>query len=342
MVTQLVAFLVRSRTSSIYHFPVPQTVEDAIQQLQATEAKPSAEALHRLFMEIWTQRWDTMPGVDTIHCPTHRFLALTSLNKDGVHADTKDITPRIARLKYCMRVAFLREIKQRSALFHAHQDDLACDELQHWFKEKVISPFNTLCTLQHYATHITLGTMAMPKIWWTDRQSWTKLLYEGQEVDIRGVRDLMQALELDAIRLWEEDVLMGLPIPNLQLENLAEDLTNTSLGYGPLSDPRNAHLTAAHRRLLLDSICKSPIHRERFLHSSQTLSWNREELHGWLKSYSQFQALLLLRCHMLGGGPGRMTEVTSMSYRSSTTRRQRNLSVMGKYVVLLTTYVKLG
>ncbi|KAG2741288.1 hypothetical protein P692DRAFT_201655850, partial [Suillus brevipes Sb2] len=50
--------------------------------------------------------------------------------------------------------------------------------------------------------------------------------------------------------------------------------------------------------------------------------------------------LLLLRCEMLSGSPGRGTELTAMMYRNTRTRSTRNLVVLGKHVTMLCMYSK--
>lgn len=76
--------------------------------------------------------------------------------------------------------------------------------------------------------------------------------------------------------------------------------------------------------------------------TSNGVQWRRDQLASWLISYSKFEALLLLRAEMLGGAPGRGTEMSSMLYRNTKTRSQRNLVLIGHYVVLLRLYHKSG
>jgi hypothetical protein len=70
--------------------------------------------------------------------------------------------------------------------------------------------------------------------------------------------------------------------------------------------------------------------------------WNQGNLRKWLQDYADFHSLLLLRCEMLSGAPGRGTELTAMMYHNTSTRPMRNLVILGKHVAMLCLYSKTG
>jgi hypothetical protein len=340
---RLVAMLLRPKQT--YQIPAPVEVQRALDALQAA-LKPghthnALDELHKLFMAIWTCKW--MPTADnTIPCPTVRAVALLSLKRDGGMADPKNVTGIIAKLERAIRLACLWEIKDQSKQHHGGDDMPPCKELQPWFTEKVQSPFNSLRSLQHQATAITMGTTSMPSIWWTDHLTWTSMLYKGHPITVDQVKEVFMKMEDAAVEAWEEKVLCGLDL-HVDPGRMAEDLTNKDVGYCFLMDTRNPLL---HQRdILIKAIITSPTHRDRFTlvePGTRKLTWNRAALREWLAEYAEFQGILLARAEMLSGAAGRATELTAMNYRSTERRPERNLHVLGDYMAIVRKYHKGG
>lgn len=127
----------------------------------------------------------------------------------------------------------------------------------------------------------------------------------------------------------------------MQIQNLTDDLSNRFVGHSFLKDLRNSSLPEDDA--LFKAILDSPQGRDKFLIQSPTgTTWNHHTLHQWLKDYAELEGLLLLRAEMLGGAPGRGTEMTSMTYCNIPTRPFRNLVLVDEYVVLLRRYHKSG
>ncbi|OBZ66042.1 ATP-dependent DNA helicase tlh2 [Grifola frondosa] len=339
LVTCLLAMLLRPKQQ--YQIPLPAILVTHIQKLQQAidDRSDIEDHIHHVLIDLWMTRWN--PSQDnSIPCPSHRFLALNSVQHDGGHADASHNTQPIAKLKFAIRVTFLCQIKKMSATKYGGQDDLACDELQAWFTEKTYSPFNTICSLQHRASAITLMTMSPPRIYWKDQETYTTMLYKGSTINLDDIRAVFAKMEHDLVDLWENKLMLGLGL-HVECEEICEDLTNCNIGYCFLEDERNQALK--QRTQLLRAIVANPELKRRFMRiHGNTITWNVMELRAWLQAYSRFNALQLARCEMLSGGPGRGTELTSMIFRSTGTRRQRNLSIMGKHVTMLRTYHKTG
>lgn len=349
VVQRLISMLLKSLAPQSYTIPLPEEVQLILEELHTALSNNHRTqtylklCIHNLLMAIWKRQWH--PTTDNMTpCPTNRLLILLSLQQDGGHTDPQNMTGYIAKLKYSMRLAFLAEIKQIAKQQYGGHDHLACDEIQAWFTEKHYSPFNTICTLQHMATSITMGTMSMPSIWWKDRKTFRRMLYRGDDIEFSKIQEMFIAMEKETIDLWENKILMGLTHLRIPYtEAIHEDLSNTTTGYCFLNDSRNTAFVEA-RTIFFKAIWSNKALKAQFVRILDTgdVQWNILALREWLSNYAQFSKLLLLRCEMLGGGPGRGTELTNMSYRSTQTRRRRNLSVLDNHLAIIRTYHKLG
>jgi hypothetical protein len=132
------------------------------------------ELIHKVLMGAWTTSWSKSKTMSSIADPTEACIALLTLKHDGSFKEPKDVTTIIAKFEYCMRLTFLREIRARAST-EGMDEPTACNTLQCWFTEKEYSTFNRLRSLQHRASAIAYDTMGLPRIWWTDTETWTSL-----------------------------------------------------------------------------------------------------------------------------------------------------------------------
>ncbi|KAG2063234.1 hypothetical protein BDR04DRAFT_1123399, partial [Suillus decipiens] len=268
-IISLLAMLIRNDTNYPYHIPMPDHIEQLLDDLDLSVAQDSQSDqgaitynIHRIFMCLWQTKWertDTNPIPD----PTERCLALLTLQRDGSFKEPKDVTGIIAKDEYCMRLAFLREIRNRVASGEAEDESVAFHDLEPYLTEKNHFTFSRLRSLQHRASALAYDTMSLPRLLWIDGSTWRTMLYKGNRVDLDDV----------CIRQGE-------------------------------------------------------------------IVWNKATLRTWLQDYADFHSLLLLRCEMLSGAPGRGTELTAMTYRNTRTRPTRNLVILGKHITMLCLYCK--
>ena len=129
------------------------------------------------------------------------------------------------------------------------EEEDTCKALQPWFTEKVLSPFNSLRSLQHCASAIAKSSMGLGRVLWVDRINWTSLLYQGTSVSLEQMVEVNRTLEDKLIEVWERKVLLGLDI-KVQYGALVENLGNTSVGYSFIMDSRNVSLKVQDRLLL--------------------------------------------------------------------------------------------
>lgn len=295
--------------------------------------------IHNVTYQLWTFSY-TATTNDPAPDPTERYLMLQSLQADGSFAEPLVITPVLAKFKYLLRLVMMYE------LIHCHfiQSHTSIHErssqIHPWIHEKINdSTFNMICALQHRASAIAYETMGLPRLYWPNHDDCSVFNYRGTQLALEDIRTMFHATEDQLIHLFEEDIMMGLNLKTTR-KHLAEDLSNTAVGYSFLADNRNQFLSS--RSLMLETVFKTPALRDRFLYIDQhgSVQWKINGLQKWLTSYSELSALLLLRCETLAGGPGRGTELTAMQYRSTPTRGIRNLVVFGKHMLMLRTYGK--
>ncbi|KAG2110465.1 hypothetical protein BD769DRAFT_1674624 [Suillus cothurnatus] len=335
--TSLLAMLLRTDEEEDYSIPLPPDLIDAIIDLEEALIEPTGveEKIHAVLTKVWMVKWTKQEG-NPIPCPTERFMALSTLEADGGHKRPVYVTNPLARLEYCIRLVCLKELKVRSALLHGGDDEAACNAIQTWFTEKTNSPFSRIRSLQHRASAIAYSTMSLPRVWWLDRHSWHEMLYEGNRIHIDRLRQMFALTEEQIVELWEKKVLVGLST-RVTYQDIADDNTNHDVGYSFLSDRRNACFADRDRFLKALTGEKELFSRFAVIRNGQ-LIWNIGTLMGWLRDYAEFQKLVLARCEMLSGAPGRGTELTAMTYRNTKARA----GLISKNLTMLRTYHKSG
>ncbi|KAG2343741.1 hypothetical protein BDR05DRAFT_883699, partial [Suillus weaverae] len=340
----MLAMLIRSNTDNPYHIPMSDHLEELVDTLDLSVAQDSAfdqgaitDNIHRIFMCLWQTKWERTDK-NPIPDPTERCLALLTLQKDGSFKEPKDVTGIIAKDEYCMRLAFLTEIRSRVASGDAEDESAAFRDLEPYLTEKTHFTFSRLRSLQHRASALAYDTRSLPRLWWTDTIGWRTMLYKGNHVDLDDVCKMFADTEARLVDAWENMVLKGLQI-RIDYDGIADDLTNKDVGYSFLSDLRNSCFTRRDR--LLDAFFRNQAIFSHFaVVRHGEIIWNQATLRKWLQDYADFQSLLLLRCEMLSGAPGRGTELTAMTYRNTRTRPTRNLVMLGKHITMLCLYSK--
>ncbi|KAG2134990.1 hypothetical protein BD769DRAFT_1352930 [Suillus cothurnatus] len=340
----LLAMLIRSNSDDPYHIPMPDYLDKLVDNLDLSVAQDSpcdqavtSDIIHQIFMYLWQTKWERTE-TNPIPDPTERCLALLTLHQDGSFKEPKDVTGIIAKDEYCMRLAFLTEIKHRVASGDAADESVAFNDLEPYLIEKTHFTFARLRSLQHRASALAYDTMSLPRILWTDDSTFRTMLYKGNRVDLDDVCKMFADTEAKLVEAWESSVLKGVHI-RIDYDSIADDLTNKDVGYSFLSDQRNSCF-ARRDRLLRAFFTNTRLFSHFAVVRQGEIIWNRAALTKWLQDYADFHSLLLLRCEMLSGAPGRGTELTAMTYRNTRTRPTRNLVLLGKHITMLCLYSK--
>lgn len=339
---RLLAMLLRP--SENYQLNLPDKIKTAIENVRITLAAEPADPLQTeklagdLLFRIWTRVWKKT-DTNTIGDPTICFLALVMLKHDGSFQTPKNTTPCISRLKYALRIVMLIVIKRHAA--HHKMDDLkACQVYEQWFKEKEDSTFNTLCTIQHYASSLAYNEPSVPHVVWMDRIHYQTMRFKGHTIEFEKLTKVFSNLENDAITIWEKNILMNLPL-RLDYQQITDDMGNTDVGYSFLSDKRNTCFK--NRDILAKAIMADTTLSNCFLTSMIDQHgkpiWNVAELQKWLFNYSRFHGIQITSADVKGGAPSRGTEMECIEYMNTNTRI-RGLYMMGNHLAILCQYHK--
>ncbi|KAG6819759.1 hypothetical protein H0H93_008917 [Arthromyces matolae] len=342
-VVRLVALLLRKKTV-LLEWKVPESVVKRVTGLRLTLENPKSSTseiqtkLYQLLVHLWTQKWDTHPKLPTTD-PTILSLALSMLQTDGSFKHPKYTTGPIAQLEYCMRTIFVMYLHtkvEKNGTDYSVETEL----LSVWFTEKHESTFNKLRSLQHRASAIAEMSVSLPQVWWLDRQTFKTMLFHGISINFTDIQNLFTVLENKLLECYNRHVLILTDL-YFPYDQLCDDLANTTAGYSFMTDPKNPF--ARDRDLLMRKVLDNPDLRSKFVAFEDKdghIEWNKTRLRQWLVQYSKFQGLLLARAHMLGGSPGRGTELTAMTFKNIPTSTHRNCVVFGKYLAMLVTYHK--
>jgi hypothetical protein len=325
--------------------PVPDKTRKSIAKLRSVLSEvPRVESrilrpIGDVLFRLWTHTW-SKSELNTIGDPTICFVALSMIRKDGGWEGPAQVTPLIAKLEYGIRLLIL------TTLHETNPDNPAqmlqqCRELSPWFTEQVDSPFNSLRSLTHRATALVKSEMAVPRVIWVDRVTHRELRYKGDLIQFDSLTPMFDAIHKDAIALWETALMFGLPL-RVNYQHICDDLTNSSIGYSFLSDPRNTIFQ--DRDQLTQHILTEPQLRKQFLinFADETAppAWNQMALQKWLFNYSKFHMLLLVAIETMAGSPGRGTEICCLEYRNTATRPHRGLYMMGNHLAIVCRYHK--
>ena len=292
-----------------------------------------ADVVRKVCTLLWLRSWDSTKN-DLLPDPTQRFCVLYSLRSDGSHTAPKYITKLFAQLKYLIRLHVLDCISRSDDKVQATKD------FRQWYTRKEsLSTFSMVCSWQKIASSQVMLDMALASVYWIDRKTWTRMSYDGDEIDLSDVQKMFHAMEDDLVRTFEDDVLLGQQF-DISTVGLTESLGNRTSGYSFLDDERNTQLKdseyALYNRIMSDEQL-----RKRFtVQVGNKWHWNHTRLRRWLEAHTRLAILLLLRCEMLSGGPARGTELINALFRSCLTQQVRNLSVVEKCLMLLRTYGK--
>ena len=314
------------------------TLKEELENTMPNALTVRTTCIHILF-RIWSRAWQKADN-NPLGDPTIVFLALSMLKHDGSFQTPKNTTPLVARLKYCLRLIMLVVLK-RIATTENIDDLKACQQYEKWFTEKVDSTFNTLCTLQHYASSLAHQERGLPHVVWMDRTNHQTMRFKGHTVEFGKLTSVFSTLENDAINMWEKDILMGLPLRVDYGNQIVDDLANTAVGYSFLADPRNK---CFHKRdILANTILSHPILSKKFLttqidNRGQPI-WKVTELQKWLFNYSRFHGVQLTSADLKAGAPSRGTEINCIEYMNSRTR-QRGLYMIGNHLAIMCQYHK--
>ena len=284
-------------------------------------------------MALWKTTWRTTKDVKMAD-PTICFMALHCMRADGSFLEPKDVTGVIAKLCRAIQLAMLYELHDLVAEQDVENQNEAMDILAAYVHEKHQSTFNSLMSLQHYASTIAYSTMSIPQIWWLDREHWKEMLFEGQKITMGHISEIFQTLEKQIVDIWENKILFKQQI-RVDYHEIHDNLLRSEPGYSFLDDTNNPFLTHTHKlgKYALEH------HLTTLVPGTSATVLNVMACRQWLLDLAELEGLLLVAVDMKGGAPARGTELTSMLIRN-TGQRLRNTIGLGKTLSIVRQYDK--
>jgi hypothetical protein len=322
--------------SDNYRFPLTPELNTGLQALSHTieDVGESVETdLHNVFLALWKTVW-RRSKTNSMPDPTICFVALASLQSTGEFLNPKDVTGILARFCRAIQLVMIQEIHHLSDNGIFSDQMAAFESLAVYVREKEITTFNSLMTLQHYATALAFRTMALPRIWWIDRVNWHELLYLGQRVTYHQICTVFHHTERKLIRMWEDKIMLGLDL-RIEYDIVADNLLRTEPGYSFLQDESNPF--AMQQSKLGEAILNNPMLKNRFFTEDNSI--NAMAAREWLVDLAEYEGILMTDIDLKGGAPARATELTSM-LMYNTALRLRNGMALGYHLAIVRQYDK--
>lgn len=290
-------------------------------------------------MALWKTEWLPRNGGNTFPDPTICFLALHSLKSTGEFAQPKEVTKPIAILCWAIKLSMTAEIHRLVDTREAADQIVAMQMVNKYVVDHQPTTFGSLRSITHYATSITMSTMAPPNIIWNDFETFKSLRFEGHLITFDQVKCILETLETKVVNLWQSTVLCGLDV-YVKYSDLADDMTNTSAGYCFLDNPANrldSHFFDLGHAMFMDPILWSNL----FTQLPGTEEWqpNVPKCRKWLMDLAIFEQFLMAGIDMTGGAPPRATEIASFLI-CNTPFRVRNFFIAGHHKSFIRQYDK--
>lgn len=339
-VTRFVAALLRH--SSTFQFPKSSPAVNALKHLQQRidNREEAHHQLHSLFQALWLTNWKATTE-SQFPDPTLCFLALFCLRKDGSFSQPKDVTQPIAKLCRAIQLTVITHIHLLCAS-EAQPDQMsAMDALQDFVVEKRMTTFNSLMSLQHYASSLAFSTMSLPHVWWLDREKWQSMMFKGHRINMKQLGTIFDNIDSRIVHLWETKLTFGLGL-SVDYDAISDNLLDSQPGYCFLDDDRNPF--AQHKDTLITAILTSPELCKQFtvqIAETPHRQLNTHKCREYMGYAAEFDGLVMVSAHMKGGAPPRGTELSNFLFRN-TLLRLRNTMALGNTLAVVRQYDKTG
>ena len=237
-------------------------------------------------------------------------------------------------MTYYMQTIFLVSLhigNVETAIVHKRHHNL-----ERWHYKRNDSTFHSLCLLQHLAFKIAFSTPSFLVFIWYDNKNMEFIWYSSL-ITVHMFRSLVQELmhlvykQFEKITFGKWRQIWGYVI---------DDLTNTTPGYGFVSNFRNDR--HYNRYYLLDLILDKPHLRSEFvtaLAPDGVPLFNLGWMQSWLVEYTGFLLKFMAAFTVGAGSLSRDTEVTCMQIRNISSQT-RGLYIIGWYMAIMAQYSK--
>lgn len=340
----LIATLLRGASTQGFRLNSTAILRARLEELRTALNEPKslgpiANGVHAVLLELWTNAWEPASGCHIVD-PTMQWIALHLLRPDGSFNTPANLTGVLAKFSYFIRLTLAGTI-----LLKTHDEDgqrvmddmVVFATVKGFCRVGVESTFNSVRSLQHLASAISYLTMGLPHVWWVDGEGFTQMLYKGERVDLDQLRLLVAEMERDLVRIWEDEVLMGLKV-HVDWSQAVDDMSNREVGYSCLSNPKNKCFE--EKNMLGTLILNTPHLRQRFCPgydgNTGEAIWNVQSMDVWLRDpLRRFNRKSASLTDLTSGSPIRISELGALLYRNTQGRPMRSLAILNPYVALI-------
>ncbi|KAG2336601.1 hypothetical protein BDR05DRAFT_953250 [Suillus weaverae] len=265
--------------------------------------------------------------------PFQRAIWLKALQADGNFYDATKFTPDLAIMKYLCNMTSLLEalLDKDQDVDSLHTDDFERVERVY---EKVLrvgrpTTFDMLFRMQQFASSIAFNQTQEPRVFVAPDFTWISIGVERMHLDRlrKGIRELIDTLALRYRALTKDS-----RIEKLRLDDLKDDLTNSTRGYSFMSE---APFHNNRHSLLLFLVTEWNL---AVIDSAGRIAWNIPEIKDFLRRtlcvWEPLYHLLYITTHISSRG------TQFLEHQICNAERNRNLFVQGSEMFILTGYSK--
>ncbi|KDQ49444.1 hypothetical protein JAAARDRAFT_143448 [Jaapia argillacea MUCL 33604] len=330
------------RHQSGYSLPLEPNQRDAARSLaQAlSDGKSSVETeVHSLAFSLLGPSSEAVAR-DKWRCPLMCVIAVMALRNDGSWIAARQLTPELAQWTYLCQAVQLFEIYRVADTMGGLQRQVESFTLtyQHhcrlYLCEGVVTPYNSIRELQHFASSLAMTETSPPRISWDRSMEWVAV--DGKRLELARLR---AALQQGLQEAW--NLMLALSdnhrIPFAIPANLVDKMSNSDAGYSWLN---NAKFTTVEHPLIRHLLQKGDADRLFWTDGHGNNHWIIPTCLRILDQAAEINKLLSVLNHIIPGQPPRGTEFISARIRNGT--RDRNVFLDHGRLWFATRYTKMS
>jgi superfamily II DNA helicase RecQ len=296
--SRLILSMIRSMFVEEYQGCYPELNEGLVSELSGFYAiltsinEIGRDQVHRVALAIWCNEYAFARNANW-EDPVYRFMCYSSINANGTFSEANQVTAISARLEFWARITIHEEIL--TIRIDGDGAKIRLNQFLFYIHEGEFTGFNNVLEVMHAATSVAFEKPIPPKFTWIPGSNYHGMIFNGQEIYISTIADVVRK-ELSTANALICELLNGMPV---DIPNIIEDsLAICTPGYSFLQNFRNkrTHLLEHLKgRMLISQINESFI-------------WNMERVNIWLGKVSELVECIFVLIHLSSGMPARATE----------------------------------
>lgn len=268
------------------------------------------------------------------------FSAVLGIDsKKGCYRQPEDYGQILAALLYCSRLLlfeFALPAETREHIANRYDTFLEIHHL--WLVDGRPTPFHVIDNLLAYASGAGKEVGGKPRVQWSaDRQT---IIHQGQRLHLSQLRSFVTQICDAAEEILYKDLMFlsdASAVRNMDLRELVDDITDSTVGYSFVTDPRN-NLRGGRERML-GRLKASPQWRALFRTVDGRLEPKAKAWREYLMKDDEYKGLMSLAVHIAGGGPARGRELLGIRHTNAA-QNMRNAFITDGQVMVVTAYHK--